>query len=159
MSFIYVLHSLFTVIDFNIYAHTLVPLWTSLNGHCLLNSVPHEREDLNLFTPFRNSVPFGARPSDVIHPRGIGIHITSVQLRCSMVHVRVRLRFDSSPVNYAKKCWFVFDADQCSLVRDVAYLIARQFDLNQGLQVGPPHRLCQACQSRLLISVFTVLLF
>ena len=53
-----------------------------------------------------------------------------------MVYVRVRLRFDSSPLNYAKKCWFVFDADQCNLVKDVAYLIARQFDLNQGIQVG-----------------------
>ena len=52
-----------------------------------------------------------------------------------MVCVRVRLRFDSSPLHYAKKCWFVFDADQCSLVKDVAYLIARQFDLNQGIQV------------------------
>ena len=52
-----------------------------------------------------------------------------------MVHVRVRLRFDSSPLHYAKKCWFVFDADQCSLVKDVAYLIARQFGLTQGIQV------------------------
>ena len=52
-----------------------------------------------------------------------------------MVYVRVRLRFDSSPLHYAKKCWFVFDADQCSLVKDVAYLIARQFGLTQGIQV------------------------
>ena len=52
-----------------------------------------------------------------------------------MVYVRVRLRFDSSPLHYAKKCWFVFDAEQCSLVKDVAYLIARQFGLTQGIQV------------------------
>ena len=61
--------------------------------------------------------------------------LAKLALSITMVYVRVRLRFDSSPLNYAKKCWFVFDADQCSLVKDVAYLIARQFDLNQGIQV------------------------
>ena len=63
-----------------------------------------------------------------------------------MVCVRIRLRFDSSPLQYAKKCWFLFDADQCSLVKDVAFLIARQFDLNQDIQVAPPSILLITCK-------------
>ena len=60
--------------------------------------------------------------------------------------MRIRLRFDSSPLQYAKKCWFLFDADQCSLVKDVAFLIARQFDLNQDIQVAPPSILLITCK-------------
>lgn len=74
---------------------------------------------------------------DVIRPRGGYHRPLPNQLVNEMVYVRVRLRFDSSPLHYAKKCWFVFDAEQCSLVKDVAYLIARQFGLTQGIQV--PH--------------------
>lgn len=51
--------------------------------------------------------------------------------------VRVRLRFDSTPVHYARQCWFLFDPDSCRLVGDVAYLIAKRFNLQDahGIQV------------------------
>ena len=51
--------------------------------------------------------------------------------------VRVRLRFDSTPLHYARQCWFFFDPDSCRLVGDVAYLIARRFGLQDtaGIQV------------------------
>lgn len=51
--------------------------------------------------------------------------------------VRVRLRFDSTPLHYARQCWFLFDPDSCRLVGDVAYLIAKRFNLQDahGIQV------------------------
>ena len=51
--------------------------------------------------------------------------------------VRIRLRFDSTPLHYARQCWFLFDPDSCRLVGDVAYLIARRFGLQDtaGIQV------------------------
>ena len=54
--------------------------------------------------------------------------------------VRVRLRFDSTPLHYARQCWFLFDPDSCRLVGDVAYLIARRFGLQDtaGIQVLAP---------------------
>lgn len=103
-------------------------------------------------------LPLGARPNDVMSWRRardcmtssthvvdrstsvvvdlyLSLSSSELQIPGKMVYVRIRLRFDSSPLNYAKKCWFVFDADQCSLVKDVAYLIARQFGLTRGIQV------------------------
>ena len=58
---------------------------------------------------------------------------------------RVRLRFQSTPIHYAQKCWFTFDKEQCRLVGDVAHLIGSQFgfDLHKdGIQV-----LNQPCNS------------
>lgn len=50
--------------------------------------------------------------------------------------VRVRLRFDSSPLHYSRQCWFLFDPESCSVVSDVVFLIARHFSLREeGLQV------------------------
>lgn len=49
----------------------------------------------------------------------------------------MRLKFDATPVNYARKCWFTFDSEKCRLVRDVAHLIASHFGLQaaHGIQV------------------------
>ena len=56
--------------------------------------------------------------------------------------LRVRLKFDSTPLNYAKKCWFTFDREKCRLVSDVSHLIASRFSLGKthGIQVNksPP---------------------
>lgn len=51
--------------------------------------------------------------------------------------IRVRLKFDSTPVSYAQKCWFVFDDESCRLVSDVSHLIASHFGLQNrhGIQV------------------------
>ena len=48
--------------------------------------------------------------------------------------VRVKLQFDFTPANYARKCWFVFNRDQCRLVKDVAHLISSHFSL-RSIQV------------------------
>ena len=55
------------------------------------------------------------------------------------IMIRVRLKFDSSPVDYARKCWFVFDSEKCRLVGDVSHLIASHFKLksSRGIQVRP----------------------
>ena len=51
-------------------------------------------------------------------------------------NVRIRLRFDSTPVSYAQKCWFTFDSERCKLVGDVCHLIASHFNLKaHGIQV------------------------
>ena len=52
--------------------------------------------------------------------------------------IRVRLRFDSTPVSYAQKCWFTFNSEKCKLVADVSHLIASHFNLQdaKGLQVS-----------------------
>ena len=65
-------------------------------------------------------------------------------LQADMVLTRIRVRFDFTPVNYARKCWFVFDSDQCSLVGDVAYLISAHFELqnnqeHNGIEVSNRH--------------------
>ena len=49
--------------------------------------------------------------------------------------IRVRLKFDSSPVSYARKCWFVFDGEKCRLVGDVSHLIASHFKLEKSLGI------------------------
>ena len=51
--------------------------------------------------------------------------------------VRIRLRFDSTPVHYARQCWFLFDPSSCRVVGDVAFLIAKHFGLTEaeGIQV------------------------
>ena len=51
--------------------------------------------------------------------------------------IRVRLKFDSTPVSYAQKCWFTFDAEKCRLVSDVSHLIGSHFSL-QSVQVCLP---------------------
>lgn len=54
-----------------------------------------------------------------------------------MVLLRVRLRFDSTPLDYSRLCWFAFDPDRYSLVGDLAYDVARHFglDTRAGVQV------------------------
>lgn len=61
----------------------------------------------------------------------------SVSVDMSSQTVRVKLRFDFTPVNYARKCWFVFDSEKCRLVKDVAHLITSHFGLRSaaGIQV------------------------
>lgn len=50
--------------------------------------------------------------------------------------VRIRLKFDSTPVTYAQKCWFTYDRDKCVFVGDVSHLIAVHFHLQDaGIQV------------------------
>lgn len=49
--------------------------------------------------------------------------------------VRVKLKFDSTPVSYAKKCWFTFDTEKCKLVKDVAHLVASHFGLHSALGI------------------------
>ena len=60
-----------------------------------------------------------------------------MQLFLASTMIRVRLKFDSSPESYARKCWFVFDSEKCRLVGDVAHLIASHFKLknSRGIQV------------------------
>ena len=57
--------------------------------------------------------------------------------------IRVRLKFDSTPVSYAQKCWFAFDSEKCRVVKDVSYLISSHFGLKHrhGIQVGK-ERVC-----------------
>lgn len=52
--------------------------------------------------------------------------------------IRVRLKFDSTPVSYAQKCWFTFDGEKCRLVNDVSHLIASHFSFksSHGIQVA-----------------------
>lgn len=51
--------------------------------------------------------------------------------------VRIRLRFDSTPVHYARQCWFLFDPSDCRVVGDVAFLIGKHFGLSEteGIQL------------------------
>ena len=50
--------------------------------------------------------------------------------------VRVRLKFQATPVHYAKKCCFLFQQDSCRLVGDLAFLVATRFGLNaRGIEV------------------------
>ena len=51
--------------------------------------------------------------------------------------IRVRLKFESTPVSYAQKCWFTFDGEKCRLVSDVSHLLAAHFGIKNahGIQV------------------------
>ena len=51
-------------------------------------------------------------------------------------NLRIRIKFDSTPLNHSQKCWFTFDGEKCKMVSDVRHLIASRFNMKpQGIQV------------------------
>lgn len=68
--------------------------------------------------------------------------------------VRVKLKFDSTPVSYAQKCWFTFDSEKCRLVKDVAHLIATHFGLHSALGIQVKFLLLEMHYTLLFVAVY-----